>query len=417
MPPASSTLVLSFETGAALGAAAAALSASQLDPMSLEVEARAGRPASHQLLVRFGGTAAANSNKRRRRSRAGRGVLADCSNDVLEGERRRLRSGATGRRLVRRASGTDVRASWLPAALPRVLDLLAQVASETIGRDRVARRRAAVGAGVMHIDGRCGRAHGRGRATSPTARIRRTRRRGARAGRDVQGSRGCRGDRPLPSAVIASAIKRALDPAGVLNAGRGPSSVSTSSAVSSTPAFSGPRHAVTRADRRVRALRVLSAHVPDLPALGRGDGLAARTDLPDEGRARGARVVVAVARRPLRRVSRLRGLCHRVSVRRAVRPAHRTRARAGGAALSAADRRAALPRGALQRSPIRQRDARACGAARDRRTAGSLAVAVGGCAGCCRDPSARCSSSRRPCPGPESRVECRNGRRPLDGHA
>ena len=60
-----------------------------------------------------------------------------------------------------------------------------------------------------------------------------------------------------------------------------------------------PRHARARrrlrrappagrgADRRLRALRVLPADLPDLRAVGRGDGLPARTDLPDEGRSRG----------------------------------------------------------------------------------------------------------------------------------
>ena len=41
------------------------------------------------------------------------------------------------------------------------------------------------------------------------------------------------------------------------------------------------------ADRRLRALRVLPADLPDLRAVGRGDGLAARPDLPDEGGPRG----------------------------------------------------------------------------------------------------------------------------------
>ena len=41
------------------------------------------------------------------------------------------------------------------------------------------------------------------------------------------------------------------------------------------------------ADRRLRALRVLPADLPDLRPVGRGDGLAARAHLPDEGGPRG----------------------------------------------------------------------------------------------------------------------------------
>ena len=42
------------------------------------------------------------------------------------------------------------------------------------------------------------------------------------------------------------------------------------------------------ADRQVRALRLLPALLPDLCALGRGDGFSARPHLPDEGRPRGS---------------------------------------------------------------------------------------------------------------------------------
>jgi hypothetical protein len=43
----------------------------------------------------------------------------------------------------------------------------------------------------------------------------------SRAGRDVKDRTDVWGA-PQPSAVMARALKRALDPAGVLNAGRGP---------------------------------------------------------------------------------------------------------------------------------------------------------------------------------------------------
>ena len=91
-----------------------------------------------------------------------------------------------------------------------------------------------------------------------------------------------------------------------------------------------------RADRRLRPLRLLPADVPDVLALARGDGLAARPHLPD-GRAR-RRVDLAERhrRRALRPLPRLHGVRHRVPVRRAVRPADRADARLRRDALTAA---------------------------------------------------------------------------------
>ena len=51
------------------------------------------------------------------------------------------------------------------------------------------------------------------------------------------------------------------------------------------------------ADRRLRALRLLPADLPDLRAVGRGDGLPARADRADEGGPRGGRELVAELRR------------------------------------------------------------------------------------------------------------------------
>src|SRR5438552_2860253 len=46
------------------------------------------------------------------------------------------------------------------------------------------------------------------------------------------------------------------------------------------------RPAADRADRQVRALWILPAELPDLHAVGRGDGFAARPHLSDESGAR-----------------------------------------------------------------------------------------------------------------------------------
>ena len=76
------------------------------------------------------------------------------------------------------------------------------------------------------------------------------------------------------------------------------------------------------ADQRLRALRVLPAHVPDVRAVGRGDGLPARPDPPDEPARRG-HADDAGDGRALRRLPGLHGVRDGVPVRGAVRPADR----------------------------------------------------------------------------------------------
>ena len=85
-----------------------------------------------------------------------------------------------------------------------------------------------------------------------------------------------------------------------------------------------------RADRRLRALRVLPADLPHLRPVGRGDGLAARPDLPDEGGPRG-RADERLDGGALGRLPRLHGLRDVVPVRRAVRQADRADPRTGRA--------------------------------------------------------------------------------------
>ena len=216
MPAASTTVVMSFETGAAVAAAAAALSASQLDPMSLEIEARAGHQASHRILARFGGTPTSNAEQA-----ASAVQLAAPSNpapsEILDGDREaelwRDRAKKGGR-----DSGTDVRASWLPASLPAVLALHARIAGEaSVEIDLSAR--AGVGAGTFHIEGD---------AAARASVVARLRERPETIGhvvvthgRDLKDRADVWGE-AVPTAVIAGALKRALDPSGILNAGRGP---------------------------------------------------------------------------------------------------------------------------------------------------------------------------------------------------
>jgi glycolate oxidase FAD binding subunit len=217
VPPASTTLTVSFETDAAAAAAAAALSASQLDPMSLEVDALVGRRASFRLLARFGGTVASNAEQAASAARIA-GSANPTSSETVEGDR----EAALWRDRALRSRGdaeTELRASWLPASLPAVLALLADVARNTSVEIEL-NARAAVGAGAIHIDGDAAA------RASVVARLReRPETVGhvvvTRGGPDVKDLADVWGP-PVASAAIAGALKRALDPAGVLNAGRGP---------------------------------------------------------------------------------------------------------------------------------------------------------------------------------------------------
>ena len=145
-----------------------------------------------------------------------------------------------------------------------------------------------------------------------------------------------------------------------------------------------------RADRGLRALRVLPADLPDVRAVGRGDGLPARTDLPDEGGSRGRADVrrdgVALGRLP-----RLHGLRDRLPLGRAVRHAHRADPGAGRAP----------PRPQRQGPGAARPDLRA------------LPAPAGGC-GCC---AGRCARSRGPgstggCAGPGCSSGWRRSSRP-----
>jgi glycolate oxidase FAD binding subunit len=216
IPRATTTLRLAFDTEGALGRAAAAISASQLDPMCVEVTLRTGQSMSCHLLMRFGGTSTSNAEQASAAAAIAAGS-SPSSTEFLEGDDRPFwRERATEGRLDRR---THIRASWLPDALPAVLTLLVQAAKDT-GVEMSCHARATVGAGDIFVAGEPAS------RMSAVARLReRTDLCGhvvvAHAGADVTNPVDAWGA-PLPSAIIAGALKRTLDPAGVLNAGRGP---------------------------------------------------------------------------------------------------------------------------------------------------------------------------------------------------
>ena len=234
LPGASTTVVAAFREPGALVQAVATVSASQLEPTAFDVQVVTGsgnsstpdfadrpalddaaRKASYRLLIQFSSTPAAidaQVDELRRRM-----VTAD-SIDLVAGPaeadvwRRQTRG-------VWESPGSIVRASWLPANLPAVLSLFIGMADAGGQRMQLAGR-AGVGAGLIRIEGN---------ASAHAAAIEGLRARPGVVGHvvvlradavvkhqiDVWGA-------PGDHEALLAAVKRAFDPAGILNAGRGP---------------------------------------------------------------------------------------------------------------------------------------------------------------------------------------------------
>jgi glycolate dehydrogenase FAD-binding subunit len=213
---ASATLAASYDDGERLGRDAQAMMASQVEPIALDVGiARPATDASsrpYRLLVRIASSPSA--------------VEAQ-----IESAQRQLSSGA---RLVRgdeehavwneqvrgpwTESGAVVRVAWLPAKLTEVVTLVDEVQKMASGRVSLCGRVGA-GAGFMTIDGD---------AMTQAAVVRRL-----RSSVFVGNVTVLRASRELKSQVdvwslpgstlkTLHALKRSFDPAGILNAGRGP---------------------------------------------------------------------------------------------------------------------------------------------------------------------------------------------------
>ena len=204
----------------------------------------------------------------------------------------------------------------------------------------------------------------RARSTSRTARrTSSSRARGARSTRQAATLGGEEADpwAELRELQAGAARPRALGRrARRRSSGRARASPTGRSASSSRGARSPSaswRRCAARADRRLRPLRLLPADVPDLHALARGDGLAARADPPDGRPRRRHDRAHRHGRRALRPLPRLHGVRARVPVGRQVRPADRADARLRRGAPPALGRRAAAAR---RRSSPSSRTAGAC---------------------------------------------------------
>ena len=217
LPAASSTLIATFDNAAALVSALGAITGSQLEASTCEVHASAlhspAKAGHYRLLLKFESTPGAlNAHVQKARALVGDArcevVAAATESDAW---RDYARSPWT-------PPGMVVKAAWLPALLSNVLAFVGEIREQ--GTDLELSGRAAIGSGLFHIDGD---------ASTQRAAVERMRSRPdlfrhvvvLRASTelkqqiDVWGSLG-------DAAALGAAVKRALDPQGILNAGRGP---------------------------------------------------------------------------------------------------------------------------------------------------------------------------------------------------
>ena len=227
LPAESRTLVVEAPDFDALAAMVRELMASQLEPIAFEVHvpdivgaelgppSRLGqrRPLRPVLLVRFASVPAA-CDAQIAQARA-LGPLRECAMEMLESGRER-EAWETHSRRVWDGPGMIVRASWLPGDISTVMHELRRMAGsaciELIGR-------AAVGSGLIRIDADAGA------QVSLVEQLRRSQALGnvvmLRARPEVKSRVDVWGP-PGDVEPVWTSLKRALDPDGLLNAGRGP---------------------------------------------------------------------------------------------------------------------------------------------------------------------------------------------------
>ena len=216
IPRASATLVASYTDAERLAHDAALISASQVEPLAFDVRVSASdaRPTivTGDLLVRLASSPsvvdAQIESARRLMPRDVQIVRGDAEASLW----------AEQVRLSLAGSGAVVRMAWLPAKLAEVITLVQEVEQMAGGRLSMVGR-AGAGAGMLKIEGD---------ALTQAAVVRRLRSSVfvgnvtvLRASRELKSQVDVWGEPPATMKVLQS-LKQSLDPAGILNAGRGP---------------------------------------------------------------------------------------------------------------------------------------------------------------------------------------------------
>lgn len=215
IPAASRTLAVEYDGAKPLADAAARLSASQLEPTAFDLQFRLGpgREASRLLLVRF----ATSPESAELQSVAAETLLTGNVRMVTESSETALWTEQVSEPWY--PGGATIRLSWLPAALAQVLALLDEVHRLTAGALALYAR-VATGAGFLRLDTD---------DTGVERAVALLRSRSATVGNVVvlRQSPGLKSrvdpwGEPASAVAAARALKQAFDPAGILNAGRGP---------------------------------------------------------------------------------------------------------------------------------------------------------------------------------------------------
>ena len=217
LPATSQTLLVRYPDVDRLSRGVAMLSAGQLEPMSFDLRVRMAAERQEpvrQLLVRFA-TSPRATEAQAQEAR----TLLNADAELLAGGPESELWDAHVRRPWTEA-GTVVRLSWLPAALPKVLTLLEELVRSSGGTVELTAR-AAVGAGHLRIDAE---------EDATRAAIELLRSRAALVSNVVvlsqsaalKGRIDAFGPAPGGLATILRSVKQTFDPAGILNAGRGP---------------------------------------------------------------------------------------------------------------------------------------------------------------------------------------------------
>lgn len=218
LPAAFGTLRFTFFDRVAATEAAAALAASQLDPLALDLRFEAsGIPERIEVLVRFGSTAAAVELQIAGTERLVRPFTPRSAQRVVDAAEEAVWRAHTRRPWT--DDGVVIRVSWLPAALPSVVTLVADMRRSLAAAELTGR--VGLGAGLLRCDGdtralvsAVQRVRGRSDVFNDASVL--------RAPVEVLSQVDVWGARRTLAPVYA-AVRRAFDPAGVLSAGQGPS--------------------------------------------------------------------------------------------------------------------------------------------------------------------------------------------------
>jgi len=213
LPPASGTVGVFYRERGAVARDAQLLASNQFEFTALDVQVTPGPGGpEYRLLVRVASSPVATEAQLaavQRLVSADSHLISGSAEDDLW--RDQLTAPWVG-------NGTTIRMAWLPDSLADVLTLLERVGQET-GAAVTLTGRAAVGAGLVRVDGPVAAAVtfvDRLRADDTVANVVVLRASPAVKARvDVWGA-------PGDSLPVMQAIKTSLDPAGILNAGRGP---------------------------------------------------------------------------------------------------------------------------------------------------------------------------------------------------